>query len=674
LVTSRVVNRGKVTALDAVRAVAILAVLAYHLDLPQMPGGFLGVDVFFVLSGYLITWILISEVSRQGSIDFRHFYLARARRLVPAFLGVVLALSIVASLLAPDTIPKFFSDLPFASTGTVNWWYVFNETSYFEETARPPLLQHTWSLAVETQFYLVWPLLVAFFARRGWLMRMRWFAITAASGFAATAIALGLHIEQASALQASNFYFGTGSRSVGLLLGAALAAGWTPGRLTAEVPRRARLFIDLVGAFALASLLWLFCTVDEVTLYWFAWASPVACLATAVAIAALVHPASRLAKRLSLRPLMWIGTRSYGLYLWHWPVFQLLRPGVDVSWPDWVTIFVRLVLTAGIAEMSYRWMETPVRQGRNPFAPLLNSYRNPHTRRFVAASVTAILLYPALALSRDAYATARKEEQGFIASLNPESTTKPRITVKASGDAADAAATSRALPLEAAPRLLTPHRRVRIDTTPTPTASRSTHDHTATPQPSSTPTPEPTSSTTQAPSPSATETTSAAPATAEALAVARRQGVWVLGDSVLVGAMREMQTKLPVAQMDAKVGLQANVLLHTLLDHRANVDAQVVVMNIGNNGTIREKTLRKILTALSDRTVVLVDARVPRRWQDPNNALLSTVVNDFPQVRLVKWSRISAGKPELFSHDGIHLTAQGARAYVNAVVNALRAP
>ena len=662
--------RAKVSALDAVRAIAILAVIAYHLDMPQAPGGFLGVDVFFVLSGYLITWILISEVHKRGRVDFRHFYIARARRLVPAFVGVVFALCIVASLLAPDTIPKFFDDLPWASTGTVNWWYVFNETSYFEETARPPLLQHTWSLAVETQFYLVWPLVVAFCARRAWLTGMRWFAVAAASGFAALSISLGLHIEQASALQASNFYFGTGSRCVGLLLGAALAAGWTPQRLTASVAPRARLFIDLVAVFALASLVYMFNTVDEVSLHWFAWASPLASLATAVVIAALVHPASRVAGALSRKPMMWLGTRSYGIYLWHWPVFQLLRPGIDVAWPGWWTAAARLVITGVVAEASYRWLEMPVRRGRNPFAPLLNSYRNPQTRRFVAASVTAILLYPALALSRDAYATAKVEERGFLAQLNPEPPVPAAPSAPPEPTGAETSPRPRAaLPLAAATHLLeprpqptrapssaAPRRPVALEPKPSEPQAAPTPTVAATVEPSAgTPTPDP-STQSQASS---------------ALALARQHGVWVVGDSVLVGAARELRTRVPLAQMDAKVGLQANVLLHTVMDHRSTVDTSVVVMNIGNNGTIRERTLRKILAALSDRTVVLVDARVPRRWQDANNSLVADVAGDFPNVGLVRWSSISAGRPHYFSHDGIHLTAAGAREYVDAIIEAL---
>ncbi|MBU6212842.1 MAG: acyltransferase family protein [Actinomycetales bacterium] len=663
-------TRAKVSALDAVRAVAILAVLTYHLDIPQAPGGFLGVDVFFVLSGYLITWILISEVRKRGRLDFRHFYVARARRLVPAFVGVVFALCIVASLFAPDTIPKFFDDLPWASTGTVNWWYVFNETSYFEETARPPLLQHTWSLAVETQFYLVWPLVVAFCARRAWLTGMRWFAVTAAAGFAALSISLGLHIEQASALQASNFYFGTGSRCVGLLLGAALAAGWTPQRLTSAVAPRARLFIDLVAVFALVSLVYLFNTVDEVTLHWFAWASPLASVATAAVIATLVHPASRVARALSRKPLLWLGTRSYGIYLWHWPVFQMLRPGIDVAWPGWATAAMRLVLTGAIAEASYRWLEMPVRQGRNPFAPLLNSYRNPQTRRFVAASVTAILLYPALALSRDAYATAKVEERGFLAQLNPEPAIAAGPTTRAEEGPATPAPTSEpALPLAAATHLLAPA----PQPTRSPTATASSRPVAAEPKPGeSAGTPAPAATATANPPTSAPTTDSSSPPAADgALALARENGVWVVGDSVLVGAARELRSRVPLAQMDAKVGLQANVLLHTIIDHRSTVDTGVVVMNIGNNGTIRERTLRKILAVLSDRTVVLVDARVPRRWQDANNSLVAEVAGDFPNVNLVRWSRISAGRPHYFSHDGIHLTATGAREYVDAIMDAL---
>ena len=668
-----------VPALDGLRAVAILAVIAYHLDLAAVPGGFLGVDVFFVLSGYLITWILITTVGASGGVNFRAFYGARARRLVPAFVGVVFAVCLIASLCAPDTIPKFFSDLPWASTGTVNWWYVVNETSYFEETARPPLLQHMWSLAVEAQFYLVWPLVVAFFARRSWLMGMRWFAVSSASVFAAMSISLGVNIEQASALQASNFYFGTGSRCVGLLLGAALAAGWTPNRLTPSIPPRARLFIDLVALFALASLGYLFWAVDEVTLHWFAWGSPLASLVSAVAIAALVHPACRVSRLLGRPTLLWVGTRSYGLYLWHWPVFQLLRPGIDVAWSDTATNISRVALTALLAEASYRWLELPIRRRRNPFAPLLDSYRNPRTRRFVAAAVTAILIYPALALSRDAYATAKVEEQGFLAQFKPA----PNEPVTATAPAASEKTATPRLNIDTQPRLIPPRQNTtdaRTRTTASRPARADSPQRTASPSPSSaapaqTPTASDDPTATIAPSPSVTtsgpEPTSSAAQTGSALALARQQGVWVVGDSVLVGAMRVLRTKLPVARNDAEVGMQANIVFHTVRDGAVAVKSDVVVLNIGNNGTVREKTLRRILTSVRDRTVVLIDAVVPRRWEGANNKLVREVLPDFPNVRLVAWSKISKGHPEYFAHDGIHLTASGAARYVDAIVSAL---
>lgn len=159
----------------------------------------------------------------------------------------------------------------------------------------------------------------------------------------------------------------------------------------------------------------------------------------------------------------------------------------------------------------------------------------------------------------------------------------------------------------------------------------------------------------------------------DALTRARVSGVWVAGDSVMVGALRTMRKRLPVVRNDAEVGMQANVLFHTLRDATGDVQAQTVVLNIGNNGTVREKTLRRILGALGGRTAVLVDAAVPRRWESANNRLVRDVAADFPNVRVVQWSRISDGHPEYFAHDGIHLTASGATRYVAAIVEALAA-
>jgi hypothetical protein len=357
------------------------------------------------------------------------------------------------------------------------------------------------------------------------------------------------------------------------------------------------------------------------------------------------------------------------LYLWHWPVFQLLRPGLDTTWPTLATNIARLAITVAVSEISYRFLEIPIRQRRNPFAPLLDSYRNPQARRFVAAAVTAIVLYPALALSRDAYASAKIEEKGFIAQFAATETT-PSATTRSNKAARRSRIHALSLPVQ--PTLLRPAialPTVLVTERPTPNEPEDSASQTATvaaPTPTSLPT-----STTASAEPTATaDATTEVPSTD--LAFAKQHGVWVLGDSVLVGAMRTLREQIPVAQMDAKVGLQANILYHTLLDHRDAVTTRVVVLNIGNNGTVREKTLRKILTALADRTVVLIDAAVPRRWQDVNNALLRSVTPDFPNVNLMAWSEVSRGHPEYFSHDGIHLTAAGARKYVSEITATLR--
>jgi peptidoglycan/LPS O-acetylase OafA/YrhL len=149
-----------IPAIDGLRAIAVLAVMFYHLGFSWIPGGFLGVDLFFVISGYVITRLILDSIAQSGGLDLRKFYIARARRLLPALVFMLVTTTIAIGIWAPDTIKRLVTDIPFSLTGVMNWWLVFRQQDYFEAIGRPPLLQHTWSLAVETQFYVVWPLVL----------------------------------------------------------------------------------------------------------------------------------------------------------------------------------------------------------------------------------------------------------------------------------------------------------------------------------------------------------------------------------------------------------------------------------------------------------------------------------------------------------------------------------
>lgn len=353
--------------LDGLRALAVAAVLLYHADVPWARGGFLGVDVFFVISGYLISSQLWARWA-IGEVALRAFWAARARRLLPALLLLLLGASAAMLLAGRDQIGVFAGDVGAAATYTSNWWYVLHERSYFEATGRPPVLQHLWSLAVEEQFYLAWPLVVAGVLRFVPGLRAQRHTLFAGSlalaVLSAAVMGVGSALTQTPQLgDPSRWYFGTDSHAMGLLLGAALAfrrggAGFGPLTLPLRpaTPRATG-----VGVGALVVLGVLVAVVDqfEPALYriGFAAVAVLACLAVAVA----VRPGP-LQAALSNPVLRYLGRRSYGLYLWHWPVAAFTRPELDLPWTGLRVVLVRLTLTLVLAELSYRCVEEPVRR------------------------------------------------------------------------------------------------------------------------------------------------------------------------------------------------------------------------------------------------------------------------------------------------------------------------
>ncbi len=340
---------------DALRALAVLAVFLYHAGVGWMPGGFLGVDVFFVISGYLITSLLLREFRRDGHLRLGRFWLRRARRLLPA-VGVLIALTMVAAaIVEPDRIDQLRGDAVASLLYFANWHFIYGHESYFESFQRPSLFRHLWSLSVEEQFYLFWPLLFA--AGMKLFGRTRLLLGVLASALASMALAWLLFDP---GHDASRVYYGTDTHAVGLLAGVALALVWSPVEL-----RRHRSgplvgpILDGLGVLALGYVLLAFLHVHDYDLaLWhggYLWLA----LATALLLASLAHPAARLGRLLGRRPVLWLGLRSYSFYLWHWPVLALTRPGVDVSLPRGILIPLQLLAVLALADLSYRFVELP---------------------------------------------------------------------------------------------------------------------------------------------------------------------------------------------------------------------------------------------------------------------------------------------------------------------------
>ena len=418
-----------IPAIDGLRAIAVTAVIFYHLDFAWIPGGFLGVDLFFVISGYVITRLLLDSIARSGGLDLRGFYKARARRLLPPMVFMIVVTAFYISIWAQDSVKRFLTDIPFSLSGLMNWWLVFKEQDYFEAIGRPPLLQHTWSLAVETQFYLIWPVLLLLILKRFGKKVIPLAALTIAL-FSGTALFLvSLRLDASSSV--SHIYFGTDTHSIGLFLGAALAVSWIPQNFKSEVSNKAQNFIDFIGVFGLVGILGSFLLIDESSPTAYKIAFPLAAIFGAAIITSIVHPASRFAPILQNRVLLWLGERSYAIYLWHWVVFQITRPRVDIDGQDWALITLRILVVLALADISLKLVELPIRSGKVEYWFKGMKYRTASVRKrqkIAVISSISIVLLSLTALSSVAVLSSNRAAQEFQESLQSEPEITPVIS------------------------------------------------------------------------------------------------------------------------------------------------------------------------------------------------------------------------------------------------------
>jgi len=346
-----------------VRALAVLAVIAYHLgttsDSGPLPrGGFLGVDVFFVLSGYLITSLLIVEFRNTGRISIKKFYARRARRLLPALYAMLLAVAVVGVAWVPQQAAKLRGDLLASLSYVTNWWLIAENSSYFGGGDRPRMLTHLWSLAVEEQYYLVWPLVLILFARM--LAKRRTMLLFVLAAVAASTAAAWLLYDPWA--DPSRVYYGTDTRALAPLIGAALAIWVRPWKHRPWLNPVSTALLDTIGVLALAGLGVTAVLLADTDPKLYRGGLTVIALLAAGLVWVAGHPATWLGWLLGQQPLRWVGERSYAIYLWHWPVCVLTRPGVDIPVTGWLNSALRVGATLVLAELSYWLVERPLRR------------------------------------------------------------------------------------------------------------------------------------------------------------------------------------------------------------------------------------------------------------------------------------------------------------------------
>lgn len=352
-------NSRYMVGLDSLRGLAILGVILYHINFNWMPGGFLGVTVFFVLSGYLITDILAMEWKRNKRIDLKKFWLSRARRLLPGMLVMLVITLAWITIFHSSLLGKMRGDSLAALFYVSNWWYIYHNLSYFDNFNQLSPLNHFWSLAVEEQFYVVWPFIISLGLY--YIKKQSRMILLICLGAFASALAMANLYEPG--VDPSRIYYGTDTRAFSLLIGAVLALVWPSNRLANKIIPKARFILDVVGGIALIIILVMFWKTNQYDPFLYKGGMVLLSIATALLVANLAHPASRIAQFLRFRPLRWVGVRSYGIYLWHYPILTLTTPKGNAGDFSIIRAILQFLLIILIAQISWKFIEKPIRQG-----------------------------------------------------------------------------------------------------------------------------------------------------------------------------------------------------------------------------------------------------------------------------------------------------------------------
>lgn len=596
--------------LDGLRAIAVTMVLAYHFFPSSLPGGFLGVDVFFVISGFLIASLLLREWDGHGRIRLLAFWRRRARRLLPALALVLLVCSSAALLVGGDVLVGIGAQLAGSALFVSNWVFIARGADYFAHDD-PELFRNTWSLAIEEQFYLVLPLLLilACATRSRFWRSMPFLVLSVGSASLMVALAAG-------GADPTRIYFGSDTHTFGLFMGVALALSVRdPGSEGAAFPvasRGPRQFVSLFAtALGLGVLGWLAWTLREGSPESFAGGFQLASLAALLVVWAITRPGAWAGSALDIAPLRWIGERSYGIYLWHWPVLVLLvaspTPWARTPESEWITGLVALALTIPLAALSYRYVEQPVRRLglRRSLAAFARPLRLSGMRRAVAFGLVALLI------------------------VTVPATTAAVLTAPERSSAAEAVARGQAA--------LEEHRR------------QAAQQEAAAPIPAPEPEPEP-----------------------EPEPILGDQ-IWAVGDSVMLASAGELNANLPGVWIDADVSRSFGAGVRIIEAQAPGGLRPVLVLGLGTNGPVLPEELAWLQAVSAGCRIVLVNAHGDRWWIPEVNQTLADFAAANRGVVLADWDAAIAQLPWALAGDGIHPGDEGALVYVQTVQQALLA-
>ncbi|MEJ9218226.1 acyltransferase family protein [Paenibacillus glucanolyticus] len=715
--------------LDGLRALALIGVMGYHWNFGFAGGGFLGVSLFFVLSGYLITDILASQWHHQRRIDLKDFWIRRFRRLLPAMLLMLFILVVWVTLFDRSRLLTLRGEVLGAVTYISNWQFIYQQQSYFESFGPPSPLGHFWSLAVEEQFYLLWPLIMLaglkLFPRRGQLFSF------IAAGAAASALVMALIYQPGE--DPSRVYYGTDTRAFGLLIGAGLAIVWPSWKLSLQVSTAVRRRLNLTGAAALLIILFMMWKVDRYDPFLYRGGMFLFSMAAAVLVAVLAHPAASISRLLSWKPLLWVGVRSYGIYLWHYPVMILTSPASgsgDLSLPQ---VVLQITASVILAALSWKYVEEPIRHGglkklwlkvrsvrRRPASislrgwivslssliligifctGMMSSVSDARTVGDIAAMLNIenpVLEEPEPSQTEEPSPDVPPQGQqrnpvgtsgnitppADVSSMQPEATREPSSgddtkkdslpdteAVPGNNDSIVNEDSGNALP---AGDGTASHQTNKVDGS-SETTDSGNNDKTGKEIKSENP---PQSKDSSGGSAGGKDPNHAKPVNKDPQArPSSKSTITAIGDSVMLGVSPYLEKSLPGIHIDAVIGRQMRQAddLVPALKAQNRIDGGIIIIGLGTNGAFSKKDLDSLLRPLdSAKQIVLVNTRVPRDWEQNVNDMLAKAAAENPKVTLVDWYSASKDHPEYFRSDSVHLEPEGAAAYTSMLLQSIK--
>lgn len=587
------------------------------MDAAILPCGLLGVTIFFVLSGYLITGILIKEWNCTHKIDLPHFWMNRVRRLVPAIVFLVLTVAVLTALFAPDMLTRLREDIVAALLFFSNWWFIFQDLSYFEAMGSPSPVNHFWSLAIEEQFYLILPPVLLLLFRNRVKKRTIQRGLTVL--IALSALEMFLLYDPAG--DPSRVYYGTDTRAFSLLVGSLFAFLFPQGRVLGRGSRgftlRQRKVASVAGALSFVGIVVFMALVNGYSPFLYSGGILLVSVLTAVLIVALVYPPSLMARLLSLKPLVWLGQRSYGIYLWHYPLLLLMNPRTFTGETPWYVYLGQMAVVVAVAAFSYRFVENPIRHGaigrfvkevRSGSVSLGRALQQ-HVLPLTSAAVLVVAAVGVLAFVPPTATQARTAEAGGLstaeeAAVPGTSWEVDTIVAKDPSDDPDADPADRA----------------------------------------------------------------------------RCTDFLLIGDSVTAsmddesrGGYGTFHKFFPRATLNAAISRQLSTAQEFYdAEVEAGWDGDIVIFEMGTNGVATQDQVNAMVELVpSDKKVFLINVRTPFPLEDINNKLLEQAAETYDNATLIDWYSYSSGHDTWFDGDGTHLKPSGCEKYLTMVKNAL---